>query len=101
MTAEERASVTFETAGTSAPPLIAGVPDSAVLAGLRFRNIGPAIMSGGFTCSYRFCLPISPWLPSASPLSAAKTMIVLSAWPDFSSAARIRPICSSRCVIIP
>src|SRR5688572_7278343 len=27
-------------------PLIAGVPDSAVLADLRFRSIGPAVMSG-------------------------------------------------------
>jgi photosystem II stability/assembly factor-like uncharacterized protein len=33
-------------APAAAPALVRGVPDSAVLAGLRFRGIGPAIMSG-------------------------------------------------------
>ena len=44
---------------------------------------GPAMISGvRMLCSKTLCLPSRPWLPSASPLSAAKMMIVLSAWPD-------------------
>jgi hypothetical protein len=41
-------------------------------------------------------LPSKPW-GTSRPLSAAKTMMVLRAWPVSSSVLRMRPICASRC----
>ena len=62
---------------------------------------GPTISSGTrVECSYRFCFPINPWLPTANPWSEVKTTIVVSSRPVFCNASMILPTWASIWLII-